>query len=66
MERERKEMNAIELLESGVDPAEVSNLLRIPLSEVARIEVRNQARRKFLRTGTLPFEHGGVFTIYQS
>lgn len=47
------EKDAIELLELGVNPSEISNLLGIRLSEVARIKEDNPRRRKFLMTGNL-------------
>ncbi len=57
-----KEKDAIELLELGVNPTEISNLLGVRLSEVARIEEDNQRRRKFLMTGDLdlPGQTAGV------
>ena len=48
-----KEKDAIELLELGVNPTEISDLLGIRLSEIARIEEDTQRRRKFLMTGNL-------------
>ena len=60
------EKDAIELLELGVNPSEISNLLGIRPSEVARIEEDNQRRRKFLMTGNLdlPGQMTGV-SIFQ-
>ena len=60
------EKDAIELLELGVNPTEISNLLGIRPSEVARIEEDNQRRRKFLMTGNrdLPGQMAGV-SIFQ-
>jgi hypothetical protein len=43
--------NASELLELGVSIQEVSELVGIHPSELARIEEDNQRRRKFLMTG---------------
>ena len=58
--------DASELLELGVSPGEVSDLLGMPLSEVARIEEYNQRRRKFLTTGNLELHGSGVgITIFQ-
>jgi hypothetical protein len=48
-----KEKDAIELLELGVSYTEISNLLDIRLSELARIEEYNQKRREFLMTSDL-------------
>jgi hypothetical protein len=66
IERERKikEKDAIELLNAGVSYGEVSNLLRIPTSEVARIEMENQTRMMFLLTGKLP--ESGSYISYMS
>ena len=58
--------DASELLELGVAPGEVSDLLGMPLSEVARIQEYNQRRRKFLTTGNLELHGSGVgITIFQ-
>lgn len=61
----KKEKDAIELLELGVSPTEISNLLGILLSEVARIQEHDRKRRKFLATGELELPNSptviGVF-----
>jgi hypothetical protein len=66
--RTAKVDDANKLLKAGVSPHEVSDLLSIPLSEVARIEEYNQRKRKFLTTGSLELlgpEEGGYFAILQ-
>jgi|SRR5919202_881636 hypothetical protein len=63
-EKQTRERDVILLLNEGYNADQAPYNLDIPFSEVARIEERNQARMKFLRTGQLP-EEGGVFTIYQ-
>jgi hypothetical protein len=50
---EKDEKDASELLMLGVSPREVSDLLYMHPSEVARIEEYNQKKRKFLMTGNL-------------
>ena len=59
---EEKEKDVIELLNSGYNAGEASYILGIGLSELARIEERNQARCKFLMTGELdlPGESTGI------
>jgi hypothetical protein len=52
---EKDKKDASELLMLGVNPHEVSDLLGISLSEIARIEEDNQRRRKFLMTGNLDY-----------
>jgi hypothetical protein len=47
--------DANELLELGVSPHEVSDLLGMSLSEIARIQEYNQKKRKFLMTGNLDY-----------
>jgi hypothetical protein len=57
----KREKDASELLDLGVSPNEVSDLLKISPSEVARIEKEDEDKRRFLATGRLP--ESGVFTI---
>jgi hypothetical protein len=52
---EKDKKDASELLELGVSPYEVSDLLGISPRELARIEEDNQRRRKFLMTGNLDY-----------
>jgi len=59
------EKDASELLESGVNPDEVSDLLNMPLSEVARIQEHNRMRRKYLTTGDLELPNSPtVFGVF--
>jgi hypothetical protein len=52
---EKDKKDASELLELGVSPYEVSELLYIHPSEVARIQEYTQKKRKFLMTGNLDY-----------
>jgi hypothetical protein len=63
---EKDVKDASELLMAGVSPHEVSELLGIHPSEVARIEEYNQRKKKFLMTGNLELPGSAAgFTIFQ-
>lgn len=62
-EEKQRERQVTELLCEGYDTDQVSYILDIPSSVVARIEEHNKARLEFLATGELPKEPG-VFTIF--
>jgi DNA-directed RNA polymerase specialized sigma24 family protein len=62
-EEKEKEIQVTGLLVEGYNTEEISYILDMPLSEVARLEERSRETLEFLATGELPKEPG-VFTIF--
>ena len=65
----RRQKDIESLSKIGLSTQEISDTLDTPVSfverQIARIEIHNEARNRFLRTGILPTSGVGVFTIFQ-
>jgi hypothetical protein len=64
LERRIKERDAIQPLNLGCDYKEISSILRIPMSEIGRIEKEEKETRRFLATGQIARGDGGYFAIH--